>query len=287
MHRSNWDDLRFVLAVADCGSVSAASRALGVNHATVLRRISAFEEAQGTAIFDRAAQGYTILPDKLRVIEAARGASVAMERVEQLLRGAGDGVFDRIRITSTDTICQAILPRALAALPPDLGQVEIRCSNEHIDMSRLQADITVRPTSKLPADLTGEMVGELRFAVYCAPGSEDAEWLGLMGALGRTGVANWMADTFAPSQIVGGADSFLILQQLVGLGGSKAILPQCLGEPDPRLKRLDVALPFQAVPVWVACHNDLASVPRLRKFSQALAKSLSNLQELISGTDAR
>ena len=41
MHRENWDDLRFMLAVADNGSVSAAARVLGVNHATVLRRISA------------------------------------------------------------------------------------------------------------------------------------------------------------------------------------------------------------------------------------------------------
>src|SRR5690606_27063288 len=35
MHRENWDDLRYVLAVAEAGSVSGAARALGVNHATV------------------------------------------------------------------------------------------------------------------------------------------------------------------------------------------------------------------------------------------------------------
>jgi len=39
MHRDNWDDLRYVLAVAETGSVSAAARMLKVNHATVLRRI--------------------------------------------------------------------------------------------------------------------------------------------------------------------------------------------------------------------------------------------------------
>ena len=44
MHSSNWDNLRYVLTVAEHGSLSAAARALGVNHATVLRRVSAFEE---------------------------------------------------------------------------------------------------------------------------------------------------------------------------------------------------------------------------------------------------
>ena len=37
----NWDDIRYVIAVADHGSVAAAARALSVNHATVLRRIAA------------------------------------------------------------------------------------------------------------------------------------------------------------------------------------------------------------------------------------------------------
>lgn len=45
MYSMNWDDLRFVLAVADQGSVSAAARDIGVTHATVLRRVAAFETA--------------------------------------------------------------------------------------------------------------------------------------------------------------------------------------------------------------------------------------------------
>jgi hypothetical protein len=39
-----WDDLRFFLAVARTGSLSAASRALGVGHVTVGRRIALLEE---------------------------------------------------------------------------------------------------------------------------------------------------------------------------------------------------------------------------------------------------
>ncbi|MCB2152823.1 MAG: LysR family transcriptional regulator, partial [Rhodobacteraceae bacterium] len=60
MQRDNWDDLRFVLAVAEEGSVSGAARRLGVNHATVLRRIAAFEEATGVEIFDKTARGYAV-----------------------------------------------------------------------------------------------------------------------------------------------------------------------------------------------------------------------------------
>ena len=41
----DWDDVRYFLAVARGGSVRAAAERLGVNHATVLRRIAQLEDA--------------------------------------------------------------------------------------------------------------------------------------------------------------------------------------------------------------------------------------------------
>ena len=48
---NNWDDIRFVLAVAETGSLNAAAQLLGVTHATVLRRVAAFEARHGKTIF--------------------------------------------------------------------------------------------------------------------------------------------------------------------------------------------------------------------------------------------
>ena len=39
------------------GSVAAAARALGVNHATVLRRIAEFETRIGVRMFDKTTRG--------------------------------------------------------------------------------------------------------------------------------------------------------------------------------------------------------------------------------------
>ena len=39
----SWDDLRIALAVARSGTVSGAAEALGVHHATVIRRIDGLE----------------------------------------------------------------------------------------------------------------------------------------------------------------------------------------------------------------------------------------------------
>jgi DNA-binding transcriptional LysR family regulator len=286
MHRGNWDDLRYVLAVAECGSVSAASRRLGVNHATVLRRIAAFEDSQGTAVFDRAAQGYSVLPDKLRVIEAARGAALAMERVDHLLRGGATTGAERIRITSTDTFCQSILPGALAAMDMTDTPIELTSSNDHIDLGRMRADITVRPALSLPADLVGDHAADLGFAVYARAGGEPQFWLGLIGPLGRAHAAMWMADTIDPQNIIGGADSFQVLRELAAHSSGRAILPCCLGDTDPRLTRLDITMPIRLVPVWVACHSDLADVPRLQGVRRRLVQALGGMRAALLGSAA-
>ena len=41
---TNWDDYRYVRAVAETKSLVGAAEALGVNHSTVFRRINAVEE---------------------------------------------------------------------------------------------------------------------------------------------------------------------------------------------------------------------------------------------------
>jgi DNA-binding transcriptional LysR family regulator len=47
----DWDDLRYFLAVARAGSLSAAARALGVAQPTMGRRIGAFERRVGARLF--------------------------------------------------------------------------------------------------------------------------------------------------------------------------------------------------------------------------------------------
>ena len=58
----DWDDLRFVLAVARAGSALRAAHALGVNQTTVMRRIAHVEATVGAELFDRQQSGYRLTP---------------------------------------------------------------------------------------------------------------------------------------------------------------------------------------------------------------------------------
>jgi DNA-binding transcriptional LysR family regulator len=272
----NWDDVRYVLAVAESGSVSAAARALGVNHATVLRRIAAFEESQGVPVFDRTAQGYAVPPERLRVIEAAREAALAMEAVTRHMQGNGAGA-GTVRVTSTDSLCVSVMPEVVADLArgdPPLA-VELVAANTHLDLARLAADVAVRPAMSLPPDLTGEQAARMGFAVYAARGQTADCWLGLRGTLSRSVAARWMEDAAGDNAICGGADSFVVLRELVAAGLGQSVLPCILGDDDPRIVRREGLPTSVSVPIWVASHVDLAQTRRLRLIRSRIVQAVS------------
>ena len=274
MHSENWDDLRFVLAVAESGSVSAAARVLGVNHATVLRRIAAFEDHHNAVIFNRTQQGYAVPPDKLRIIEAAREAALAMDTVARMIRGNGARLSGIVRITSKDSLSMIVLPAILAQMQAQADglRIEILANNAHLDLARLNADISVRPAIKLPEDLRGEKAGDIGFASYGSSTQATTTWLNLRGTLARTVAANWMEQAQGTNDMSGGADSFMVLREMVAAGMGQSILPCYVGDPDPRLQRTTDA-PHMTVPIWVASHADLADAPRLRTLRMQLVQA--------------
>ena len=286
MHsKENWDDLRFVLAVAKAGSVSGAARQLGVNHATVLRRIAAFEDRYSTEVFDKTLNGYAISPESIRVIDAAKEVENAVLAVERLISGTQVPLRGLVRITSTDTFCQFILPPILAQLPLEAHElrVDLLATNAHLDLGKLAADISVRPAVALEDNLSGEVVGRLAFGVYARKDCDPERWLGLSGGLARSVAGSWVSENVKPEQLVAAADSFLILKEFAAIGNGQAVLPCVLGDSDPRLERRFKRSIDMGVNIWVACHNDLADVPRIRVVRRFLVKAMRAQAHRLAG----
>lgn len=283
--RENWDDLRFVLAVAEEGSVNAAARRLGVNHATVLRRLAAYEDATGVAIFDKSARGYVVSGAQQRVIEAAREVDRAVQAVARTLQGMRAPLTGDVRVTSTDTFCQHVLPSVVSELrkaSPEL-RIELLCTNSHLDLARTHADITVRPTDKLADDLVGSIGAPLGFGLFRQKGSGSSDWLGLCGPVSRSLIGRWMADELDPDLIVASADSFLVLREMAAAGQGMAPMPWFLGNEDARLEEVRGIIPDISVDIWVASHADLADVPRIAETRRALVAALYEMAPRLRG----
>lgn len=285
-----WDDLRYVLAVADAGSVNAAASTLGVNHATILRRIASFEAAHSISVFQKSATGYRVSDEFQPIIEAIRGVNASVDALERVIAGKGERLDGVVRMTSTDSLCRTVLPpilRNFHQAHPDLT-IALSATNARLNLSKLDAEITVRPAKTLPPDLTGHKVARMEFRVFGTanylsrhPSGNPAShrWLGVTELLARSPVGAWQAN-LPGDQIVFKADSFVTLADVAETGLGLAMLPDCLGvfsetlTPAPQFP--DTLETF----IWVATHHDLAASPRIQACAEFLESELSRASGL-------
>jgi len=277
MNKPNWDDIRFVLTVAQCGSLNSASAKLGVTHATVMRRVAAFEASHGQKIFQKSPSGYKTLPEALPILRAMENIEEATLAMERTIAGADQSPSGSVRIASTDSLCYLMLPSIVAKISERFPKIQITLlsANLHHDLSRLSADIVVRATKYLEDGLTGESPGKLSVAPY-SNGEPDLKWMRLEGVLASSIPAQWLASNVPEDQFITGSDSFPVLQQLAANGMGKALLPEFVGDADPSLKKLDDIVPDFGVPIWVATLTEFAHVPRILSVQKMLVKEFKS-----------
>jgi len=120
-----WDDLRFVLSVAEQGTLSGAARVLGVNHSTVLRRVSAFEKDKGVQVFERTGSGYVLTPESRHLLTSLRLIEDQVNGLDRAIARQGLELDGPVRITSSDKV-QSILAWFVDAIRNDADLYEGR-----------------------------------------------------------------------------------------------------------------------------------------------------------------
>jgi DNA-binding transcriptional LysR family regulator len=295
----DWDDLRYVLAVADAGSLAGAGRRLGVNHTTMLRRIAAVEQRLGLRLFERLPAGYTLTPGGEELIAAARQIEATVTTLERRLAGKDLRLAGTIRVTTTDTLMGSILPEILAefhASYPGI-QVEIAVSNLMFNLTRREADIAIRPASGPPETLIGRRIAKVAFAIYASPdylARQDAgrdladhQWLAPDEGLADTAVAQWMRAQVPQARITLAANSLMALCQAARAGLGLAALPCYLGDTSPDLVCVHQPIREMETALWILTHADLRRVARVRAFTEFASEAFARRRPLLEGAQAR
>ena len=106
MQRSvmKWDDLRVFLAVARQSGLQAAGRVLGLDPATVSRRVSALEAALGSKLFDRSPQGYALTEAGRSLLVHAQAMENVAMAAEEEAGGGFDALSGQVRIGAPDGV---------------------------------------------------------------------------------------------------------------------------------------------------------------------------------------
>ena len=147
----DWDHLRVFLAVARNGQLLSAGRKLGLNHATVARRLDALEAALGAPLFDRRPAGSVLTQAGERLLPVAERVEAEVLVAVEGLRSDETEVSGTVRIGAPDGLGNTFLARELgflAARHPGLT-IELVPLPRVFSLSRREADIAIvldRPT---------------------------------------------------------------------------------------------------------------------------------------------
>lgn len=293
------NDLRFVSAIAAAGTLAGAARRLAVNHATVFRRLEAIEARLGVRLFERGGGRYTPTPEGEAL--ALAGTQVESTAAEVLRRVAGRDLRPSglVRITTTDTLAQTVLPAMLGPLRagyPEIG-LQIHVTNELQNLSRRDADIAIRPSSQPPSHLLGRRIGVIGYAVYGERGAvqqwrgpradwpawRDAPWVAIDDSLSQHRSLAWLARQLPLAEVALRCNSFMAVAHACAQGLGLAVLPCCVGDTMPALRRVGERLAELDTEAWLLTHADLRDTARIRVVLDALQQGFLKVRERLAG----
>ncbi len=141
----NWDDIRIFLAVARSGQILAAARRLGVNHATVARRLTTLEESLRIKLFDRSTSGCLLTDKGEQLLVNAERMEAEMLAAQSQIADTDVSISGTVRIGAPDGFGVAFLAPRLGELSsayPDIT-VQLVPVPRSFSLSRREADIAI------------------------------------------------------------------------------------------------------------------------------------------------
>lgn len=268
----DWNDVRYAVVIARCGSLAAASRQLGVDQTTVARRLRALEACLGTPLFERLRGQLTPTPMGEELL--ARG-----QRMEAEVAALCHLVTDRqaqlkgvVRITAVDALAAHYLARQLADLRsryPELV-IEIIASSKSLDLVRREADIAVRLARPADGDLVVRCLGRLAYGVYgpekplLCSSWQTAPWVGYERALDQLPEMCWLSEQVGQHNVTFRCNNIDALANAVADGLGLGILPCLVGSQHPGLRCLSGDQAVLSREIWLVLPRELRDVPRVR-----------------------
>lgn len=268
-----WDDLRYVLAIARGRTLTAAARHLKVNQTTVSRRLKAVEDRLGAALFLRA--GVAMQPTDLcqTLIEHA-------DRMEMEVLGFAEKVelgnvkpHGSVRISTMPWIVNYVLLPKINEFRERFPEIEIELLSgiRERNLTRREAEIALRFEIGPRGQEQMFSIGGFPYAIYAPKKSKSAEipWVQFGEEFSDYAV------TRCVDRLVHATDGVAVwandagnIYMAVRNGVGKALLPELLGEPDPRLRRISGPEPELVRDLRLLVHPDIR---RLTHVSHVIA----------------
>ncbi|KPH09962.1 LysR family transcriptional regulator [Rhizobium acidisoli] len=141
----NWDDVRIFLAVARTGQILAGSKRLGLNHATLSRRLTSLEEALKTRLFIRRTNGCELTAEGEVFLASAERMETEMLAAQASLGHTDTAIAGTVRVGAPDGFGVSFLAPRMGRLierHPAL-KIQLVPVPRSFSLSQREADIAI------------------------------------------------------------------------------------------------------------------------------------------------
>ncbi len=274
----NWDDTRIFLAIQRERSLRGAARAVGLDQATVGRRLAALERALGATLFLRTSNGYALTSVGEIALRAAEKMEQSANDLVRQTQGVDERLAGDVRVTTTDTIGLDFVMSAIRSLHEEHPNVRILLdtSTQVQNLAKREADIAVRTIRPENPDLLARKLAAWPMGLYASvdylerhgepvPGTafEGHDIVCYLPYMQARRQLTLVGEPILGGRIVSGLNSSLTLRAAVGEGLGLGELPVPIAERDGLVRIWPDRTSALAYEVWMVTHKDLRHTARV------------------------
>lgn len=273
----DWDDLRHFLALAQAGTFLGAAKQIGVEHATISRRVASLEGRLGRKLIDRRGRRVSLTADGEQVAKHAALVALQTAAIEQLGRSSATEMQGHVRISAPPALSSVLVARPVVAIRQAHPGIEITLVGEKrlASLNRREADIAVRLSRPEEGDYAITKLGEIAFHLYASRSYLEAvppsEWtfIGYDESMSASPQQARLIELAAGRPIAVKSSVLEFQAATAKLGGGVVLLPDFAVADTDGLVRIKDDNPLRRE-VWLVVHAEIKDLPAVRTVMEAL-----------------
>jgi molybdate transport repressor ModE-like protein len=294
----DWNDLRFLLAIAREGSTLAAAKTLNVSQPTVQRRLAALEASIRRTLVERHPTGYRLTEFGRKLLPHAEEVERSVAALRRQITSGGQDLGGTLRVTCPEGMASRLLApliESFRANHPEL-RVDLIMTDRRLDLTNGEAEVAVRIHEPGEDSLVARKIAESLWAIYASrsyvrhhgrPHSvadlAHHAVIAFGGELADNHAGRWLKETAPQARIAATGNSMLGVLAAVKSGAGLAPLPMLLGGSEDDLQAVLAPVPELSTKVYLVMHADLRSIPRVRAFCDFIVAEINRFRPLLTG----
>ena len=290
MNELSWDDYKIAYQVAIDGSLSKAAQSLGVNHATVLRRVNQLEAKLEVTLFIRHQRGYKLTDAGILLMDEMPEVIAKFTSLANRLQNIEGNLSGELRITTVSSYSSVITP-ALKAFREKYPKIRLKLisTDDIVPLDTGAAHVSLRAGPKPNGvDLIVKELTQLKTYYYAHQSYIDEH--GIPKSFDELNNHLWILPSkekhhipfishliqhLDKTNIVFQSNLFPDIHQAVYSGMGIGPVGQHHAKQHDKLVNINLDLPKEEESIWFVYHKDLKHSVRIQTFYQFLMASIT------------